>query len=494
MSGFCSRPHLWNRRDVPRLLGWSGWGHGRADVTEAPYLVFSSRLCRSERLTDVVRGGMIPPNPDVYAAYARWSLLVDHEATPYRGVVSTLVESNGAPSNAEPDVPVPADEESAARALRQSLEAAVQASMGDARRVAVSTGGGLDSGVLLALAVHVARRAKKEVVAVALDFGGAGDDRPYLADLERELSCEVVRVPPERGADHVALLDGVDAAPFYCPTGPMEAAVMEHARAAGAERVLTGAGGDQLFDGRATDLASFLRRGHVLEGIRRAQTLRGFEQPRSPIVTWLVRPLLASLLPPSIRARRAGRSSGFVPAWAGPALEDLEARRRRQTTAMLEKCLPDLRPFEDRIFVAQRVQFAWLRHQQTLTSGIRRVDPFLRPDLVQRVRSLPREWLLHGGIRRGLLRAAVRDLIPASLARREDKASVEPALVRFLRAIGGRAALRPYASVDVLASLGVVDRARFAAAYEAFVDQPAHPAGWLGAWCVLALERFARTA
>ncbi|MEO8877684.1 MAG: hypothetical protein ABI461_18975, partial [Polyangiaceae bacterium] len=66
-----------------------------------------------------------------------------------------------------------------------------------AKRVAILTGGGIDSSALLAAAIASNRGAsERDVVAIALDFSGEGDDRPYLRDLQMSLGIQVLRVTP----------------------------------------------------------------------------------------------------------------------------------------------------------------------------------------------------------------------------------------------------------------------------------------------------------
>lgn len=448
-----------------------------------PHLVFSDGIHESALLSSIAGTGRTP-NADVYSAYATWTFPIDSRATVHRGVNARLVEDE----ETHTTLPTPSATD-APRTLRSMLERAVVRGLGDARRVAVMTGGGVDSGILLALTIDVARRAGKEAFAVALDYAGPGDDRPYLVELEKHLRCEVVRVAPEAGVEHISMVDGVDAAPSHIPTGPLEAAMLMAAKRAGAERVLSGAGGDQLFDGHARSLARFVRRGRFLEGWRRARSLRGFGKP-TPF-SWLLRPILADRLPRSVRVARAITST--VPHWAGPIFREHEERRTRHYRVALRSSLPDARAFEHELADAQHMQFAWLRHQLVVVTKMPCADPFLQPELVRTVRAWPPEWLLRGEIRRGLLRAAVADLIPSSLARRIDKAAIAPALVRLFHAANVRALLEPLIDVERLSTLGIVDSQRFRSDAEAFLRAPERGHPWTTVWCVLVLERFLRT-
>lgn len=446
-----------------------------------PDLIFSEGLRESRRLSELIGRRTTTPNVDVYAAYLNWRLPIDCHATVHEGFNVRLADVSGADavSDNEPT-----------RALRAALEQAVARSMEGADRVAVMTGGGVDSGILLALAVHVGRRLKKDVFAVALDYAAKGDDRPYLAELERHLRCEVVRLAPEEGADHVEILDGLDASPSFVPTATIEAAVFDRAKRAGAARILSGGGGDQLFDGKPTSLANIARRGAPFEALRRARRLRGFGKPRP--LEWAIRPVLTEHAPARMRARRWAERGLAPPPWTGPAFRDFDERRKQHYRSRLAATLPDAEPFERYILEAQQMQVAEFSHQLGLRAGIPRMAPYFDASVVHVARSVPPEALIQGDVKRGLLRAAVADLIPESLAKRTDKATFEPALARFLRAANPAKLFEPYAGGERLAKLGLVDSELFRREVDAFIQQPERTTSWRWVWCALQLERFLR--
>ncbi|HVM69359.1 MAG TPA: asparagine synthase C-terminal domain-containing protein [Gaiellaceae bacterium] len=376
--------------------------------------------------------------------------------------------------------------------MRHALERAVERSLGDARCVGVMAGGGLDSAGLLALALEWARPRGAEVFAVALDFAARGDDRPYLRLLERRLGCEVIRVRPEEGAPHLAWTSGVDAAPFCWLTGPMEAEMMIRARERGAECVLMGVGGDELFDGEPQALARVARRGHVVTAIRRARSLRGFFAPRSRTLSWIVRPLVGGVTPRAIRMRLARRTRPWLPAWAGPVLRRyLEDLRSRDLDA-LDQNLARGVVVDPAQLERNRANNAWLRHQEQIIAGIERLDPFLDRELIATVAGFEPDWLITGGIRRGLFREALRDLLPGELLEREDKAYFEPAFVAVTNAPAGLEGMRELADARELAALGIVEPRPFREAFDAFVAAPDEGPPWMTIWPALCVERFLR--
>lgn len=432
--------------------------------------------------------------------------IVGIERTPYEGIVRAPPEpSSAARAQAR------AGDRSAAAArlveqapalLREALRLAVARAMEGARRVAIMAGGGVDSSLLLALALEVAKaRGDVEVFAVALDFASPGDDRPHLAALASHLGLapeRVVRVAPSAAAPFVnAACFVADAAPCTWPSAPLERALAEAAKARGADRVLSGAGGDDLFDGDPTELASLLPR-HPLAALARV---------RSMSVPWkastlarardfLVRPALSPLVPHAWRLARRRRTYADLFPWAGAVLRraiemsiaDSSARPRAHGS-------PHDR-YEQLARSPQLHEVATMRVQFEAASALRRVDPFLDPEVLAFVARLPPLTLLHGNQLRGLFRECARDLVPDSVRLRTDKAAFEPAQTEMVRAAGGFETLRSLASVTRAADLGLVEPAVFQPAFDALARDPEGglaPGDWLGVWPILAVEAFLRS-
>ena len=137
---------------------------------------------------------------------------------------------------------------------------------------------------------------------------------------------------------------------------------------------------------------------------------------------------------------------------------------------------------------------AWARQQEEHAGGVDVWWPYLDLELAAAVAALHPDYLLLGDRWRGLLRASIRDLVPDSIREREDKASFEPAMLRFMDAAGGLESLRPLASMWQLASLGLIDPAAVAVAFERFVAAPDYDDGdsWMALWAPLAVEAFLR--
>lgn len=407
-------------------------------------------------------------------------------ATPYADVVASWCDDSSAPPTVAPTA---RSIREAIPLLLETLDRVLDRLLRDQKRVAVATGGGVDSGSMLALAVRWARRTGGTAFAVALDFEADGDDRPHLRALERHLGCEVVRVAPEDASHHLSLLHGVDGAPFPWALGGCETELLARARAHGASRVLTGAGGDELFDGMPRSLALLARAGHPWRAAASARALRGFERPRNPVLSWVLRPLIVQSLPRFVRRARRGWGRRAVPAWVGPRLRRLiDAEERRLQYHFSSSSSPAAR-YDDLRTRPHRASIVWLRHQQEVAARVRRCDPYLDFELMQMVTSLNPEWLLEGNQRRGLLREAMRGILPDSVRERMDKSAFEPALERYLAAVNGSTVLAKYTRGQHLAELGIVSAAEFEKATTSFLAKPTDEE-WVTLWPALAVEAF----
>lgn len=462
-------------------------------------LVFESAAgLKSARLADLVGSQPSIRSLDAKSVAARAMLLsLPAGATVWRGIRAHGGER--ADASEEWSDPLPTTEAAAPVFLRRALEAAVDRALMGAKRVAVMTGGGVDSSVLLALVVAWAKRdPARSAFGVGMDFGGEGDDRPYLAALERHLGCEILRVRPEDAGHRVALvLRGVDAAPFTWPGGPMEVEALCRARVNGADVCAMGVGADELFDGVPQSLADVAREGRPFEALRRARRLRAFTRPSRPTFTWVARPLIAARLPRAVRAWYWRRAGEIAPDWAGPLLRNVFADDSATYAEMLgafAASRPDARArFQQWRRAANEEHIVWLKHQEQIAAGIVRRDPYDDPGLARSVTALPPSWLLHGDIRRGLFREAVRGLVPDALRLRVDKASFEEGFARFVEGAGGFAMLRPFARADRLADLGIVEPRALSAAFEELAANATSSWGWGSVWPAIAVEAFLRS-
>jgi hypothetical protein len=131
------------------------------------------------------------------------------------------------------------------------------------------------------------------------------------------------------------------------------------------------------------------------------------------------------------------------------------------------------------------------RAQMESVAGHVQRDPFLDDDFLRFVATLPPLSLIYGDYRRGLLREAMRGLLPEGLRLRETKAYFEPALWQMIEAAGGFKVLEDLADVRMMADLGLVEPRPFREHFDEIRRKPLE-VGWPRMWATLAVEAFLR--
>jgi asparagine synthase (glutamine-hydrolysing) len=378
-----------------------------------------------------------------------------------------------------------------AEELLHALAAAVDRAVGGAARVAVLAGGGVDSSALLATLLRQAESGRSSrAVGIAWDFDGPGADRPHMAAVEQYLGAEVLRVRPADASDLFESSFVLDAAPYTWPTGPFELRAAERARAWGAKAVLSGAGGDHILDGDCARFAERVAHGDLRALVDAARLVQSFRStPLERVKDLVLRPLAHRAVPASALRRRwdqqhrraVRRSSAW--GWGGPHLRrllgrDLPAKSRDGLFSAWARSGEFGHAADDRGHSESRY-------------GCDRTDPYLDPDFVRFVASLPPDLMFHGARTRGLLRHAMRGLLPESMRLRRDKASFEPAVDELVAGMD-RTALDSLLTMEATADLGLVNPAAFRAAFEAQRRGQASRCGWLDVWPALAVEAFVR--
>jgi asparagine synthetase B (glutamine-hydrolysing) len=380
----------------------------------------------------------------------------------------------------------PGTADEVAEDLRAALSRAVSRAIEGRRRVAILVSGGLDSSGVLALAVAASRGASKpELDAINLCFAGPGDDRPHMKELCKSLDIVPIRVAPSEASQNVIRALTADGAPFTSPTAGWNVALRERARERGADAILTGAGGDQVFNGDAYVLAR--------QAWGAARCRNDLSVWRSPTLVRLARRLIAPPLVsvcPSIRRIQRQRIARARWPWAGPRLREIVRDLYVREPPSHEWMDTSGQIKLQRLLQGDFLHIAETRGQLETVTGIERLDPLMDDEVVNLVTSLPKEMLLLGGRQKGLYRYALRRVLPESLLARTDKARFEPAIAEMVRG-ADLCALRELASMRHLGELGLVDPARYRACFDAALSAVGTPPNWLAIWPVLAVEAFA---
>ncbi len=331
--------------------------------------------------------------------------------------------------------------------------AAVRRAAGDAERIAVLLSGGLDSSGLLAALLREGRR----VMPITLDFEGPGDDRPHVRALEEAFGLEVVRIAPLEARDFWREVLVVDAAPFLNVSGPFELLFSRKAAALGADLLLTGAAGDDVFSGDLRAYAAEFRERPLATAI----SVLGLELPWSVgalrrLQHYVIEPLLGGTpLAEPLRRRRARRLMDRFP-FAGPGLKSVLVQAGADSVDARE---PPTSTAERFSWIAEG---AWVseaaerRSQIEILTGVRRRDPFLDPELLAFVAKLPVSMLQRGGWYRGLYRSALAGRLPESVRMRRDKGDIGPAIFALIEAQGGVDAFSELLSMEATGALGLI--------------------------------------
>jgi asparagine synthase (glutamine-hydrolysing) len=380
--------------------------------------------------------------------------------------------------------PPRADELTGSRALESlcaQLSTAMDRAVEGADCVGVLTGGGVDSGALLAMArARVAR-----TTAFAIAFESDGDDRPHLATLARALGIEPISVAPSDAELPPDLT--VAGLPLTWPSGAIEGLALRRARVWGASRVLAGLGADELFDGEPEAASLLVPSLGLRAAVLVARNYEGMGLRRGAArAVW---PWLRRTVPWAVRRIARKRARPRIPSWAGPTTRRVmaEAHERALDERPWIERTPDER-IRAAFFDPHLARASGLRHQLECLSGTLRIDPYLDAELATFALALPPQDLLGAGERRGLFRQALSGILPESVRTRRDKASFAPVHRAMFRP-PLRARLEPYARGFRLADLGVVEPGELR---RIFGETAAHERVDPRLYSVLAVEAFLR--
>lgn len=446
----------------------------------------------------LVRLGEVAVDADALAAYVVWLPPVDPHATvvrPVRRVCSCEVVALGDDGERVhrrelPRLPsefVRASVEDAAAAVWEAISRSVERALRGRKKAAVQVSGGLDSTAVLVAALDHA-----SVVPMTLEFGGRNDDRPYARALCEHLGVEPVRLRPAIGGPYMRRALVQDGLPYV--SAPYDVALLRCARELGADTVLSGAYGDDVFAGNLFALGFELPPWRALSLVARL-TLPWDESLRDRVFSYLVVPRIKAHVPPSLIERRAARMHARGFPYAGRrAREVLRARRRENARRLSFGRTPTERYTlftEDHPWTAIADQ----RGQLEAESGILCIDPLQDDTLLQLVSTFPTTLHCHDGQHRALVRHALRGRVPERVRLRADKAWFEEAFFEAYEAGGGLDAVADLARATSLDELGVVRAAAVAddvATLRRGGDTLAVAEAWARVMTVVGAEAFVR--
>jgi asparagine synthetase B (glutamine-hydrolysing) len=377
--------------------------------------------------------------------------------------------------------------------LRKTVEDATRDPARKPGRVAVLVSGGIDSSAVFAAACELGL----DVVPIAYQFAGEGDDRPYLRALLRYFGKRAEVVRPRDARRWLRSSLHLLHAPYTLMSSAYDFAAYARARALGCTQVLTGLGGDEMLSGclQVGVLGtSFPKMRHLPAALARA---RGFQYPW-PTSAWqrmralALRPFIRAHLPLELDIFRRRRRAFRTP-WLRPEVHAHLAG----IYEMLGMALPGTTNARCAAFAYRNAydDYADARGQLDMAFATHTEDVFLRGSFAETVarwepRDLIPDLTFRGGFRRSL-----RGHVPQEIAERTSKGSFDHAFLELFQD-GERALLLDLAQGTHLANQDVVDRTSLShhATIASRSRSPLeHNLAWTCLWPTLALEGTLRT-
>ena len=352
--------------------------------------------------------------------------------------------------------------DAAARARELLGQAVRRRTASSGAPIGLTMSGGLDSTSIAAFASEGLPRSGRSLLAFSYRFESieSCDESPYVEAVARELDFDVEPVPAER----LHLLSGDSLfeprleSPFV-GWRPTDDAIYRALASRGGEVLLSGYGGDEVFQGSKNVFASSLLRGDlgVLRRVFEYGRRRGLGRGRAAF-RYLLRPILPPVLDRALRSMALRRPEEQLPPWISDSYARAwgwpRRRSRRSGRAWWDPARRAIRgAFEDLRELERALEW---QAGRAARHGVDVRYPFLDRDLVEFVLSLPSDFHFDGGLRKRLLREAVRDQLPEAVVNRPSKTRFGPFIDFSLRAAGPER-LDAHLRFSRLGELGVVD-------------------------------------
>lgn len=358
-----------------------------------------------------------------------------------------------------------------AAAFRDVLTTAVRRRLRSRHPVAVSLSGGLDSSSIFCVGRSLLAQQRVAApdllgVSYAPPPGSPADEEAFLRAIEEERGVAIHRVPLGTGTS----LDGAHEAvwstemPWLDEHWDTLHRFMARVRALDARVVLTGHWGDQMLFPQAY-LVDLIRQGAW--GMTRRH-LREFPRWMTDVEPHIFRHMLASdlakyglpasltALARALRRRTRPRSPWYAPAFRARALR----RRARPSAVRLPSASAHARELYGQARNAHHVACMEWDNKMAALHGAEMTFPFLDRDVVSFLMAIPGEYVNYDGVPKGLLREALRGVLPAPIVQRRWKAdftslvnaNVRQMFAEYARCVmsGRRAIARGYLDAPVL--------------------------------------------
>lgn len=337
--------------------------------------------------------------------------------------------------------------------------------------------GGLDSISIAAVATDRARRIGQNLpLALSLGFSDPScDERVLQAAVARDLGLRQHLLDPHEAVGSLSLLEqalGLNqatAAPILNPWQPAYLALARRARREGVRTIMTGQGGDEWLTVSPYLSADLIRRGALVElaqffgTLRRSYQFGPLDLARSALWACGLRPLaglaLHRLMPEAHKASRVERLLAGNPIWVTSDRELRTEQRRRAESTLTSSDPPqgfylrEMRAGIDHTLTSWELEEQYELGQQI---GVRFLNPFWDPDLVEMLYRIPPRVLNEGGRTKGLVRQTLARRFPALGFERQRKVWAT-SYYQSLLLREGPALADAAGDFPALSALGVVD-------------------------------------
>jgi asparagine synthase (glutamine-hydrolysing) len=312
-------------------------------------------------------------------------------------------------------------------AFQEVFTAAVRKRLRAQRPVAISVSGGLDSSYIYCTA-HQLLRAEPGLCPSLTGFnyggtqGSASDETTFIVALERATGTHIERVGQRPG-----FLESACREAWHTETAGIEGlarlreAFLSRVRDNGAARLLTGHWGDQVLSDSS-----------YVQDLARPGTLRTcdvhreqWRVRRSTLAARIARDMIARYAPSSvesilIRAHGAAKGAWALPWFTAPFRRIL---RERFSAPRVRRVAGSSHAWS----IYQQVRLGYHLHCMEWNArigdmfGVEMAFPYLDHQLIQFLMSIPGEMQSHDGVQRGLMRRAMRGVVPSAIVNRNTK-------------------------------------------------------------------------
>jgi asparagine synthase (glutamine-hydrolysing) len=312
-------------------------------------------------------------------------------------------------------------------AFHHLFTASVRKRLRCARPVAISVSGGLDSAYIFCLAHRAMRDGTGQCPGVVgVNYAGSpgapSEEGRFVVALEEASGTPIDRIA-QRAGFMASAGDEVwhSESPIVEGLACQGQAVLRHVSESGAGRFMTGHWGDQLLSD-SDYIADLLRQGRWRLLARHA---RGWRMGTRGLAVRLARGWASRHLPgPIVSAVRHARSSRSAVAhspWYTPRFRQLLRQRAADAGLPTRGGTSHAWAVYQQSRLGYHVQCMEWNSRIGAMHGLDVAFPYLDCDLIQFLMSIPGEIQSHDGVPRGLMRHAMRGIVPDTIINRNSK-------------------------------------------------------------------------